>query len=318
MALDNKLWPAALRNATGAVFHYTSANGLLAIAKTGTVRASEAASLNDLAEVRQGWAAIRRLLQGFDESPGRELLVELADFPLDAAHEVFMLCASTVGDDANQWRLYAEGGRGYALGLDATVQLCAYSKYEAEAPPPEPGRVSFAWLADTANVTPWLHVLYSENEVQDALAELLVRVDARFAYLQTVPNDDAPGEYETIKSSAHGALATIAHLVKSPGFVGENEVRVVATFVSGGDKIGYRSGANGIVGYTTLTQAPNGNGERVLRPIKGQQPAQTRLPLKSVRLGPLLSPEHPNTVKGFLGSLSLGDVVVARSQVPLR
>lgn len=70
-------------------------------------------------------------------------------------------------------------------------------------------------------LTPWLHVLYSEQEVEDALAELVLTVDARFAYLHTVPEDDAAIEYETMRYSAHGALATIAHLVKSPGFVGE-------------------------------------------------------------------------------------------------
>src|SRR5664279_4177638 len=133
---DTAFWPAAVRQASGSVFHYTSAQGLLGIVPSGTVWASEASSLNDLAEVRQGWEAISRLLVSREDSEARQLLISLATHPLDAPHEVFVLSASTAGDDANQWRLYADGGRGYALELDGTVQLAAFTAVEASAPAP--------------------------------------------------------------------------------------------------------------------------------------------------------------------------------------
>lgn len=322
VAMDNDFWPTTLRRASGSVFHYTSGSGLLAIAPSGKVRASEASSLNDLAEVRQGWEAIARILPDFKHSDGRDLLTSLANDPLKAPHEVFMLCGSTAGDDANQWRLYADGGKGYALELDGTVQLCVYSSVESKHPtPPSTSHrvpLGYGYVGDSAEVTPWLHVLYTDPEIEDALAELLATVDAAAESIKGIDDDNArEAQADYIRDSSYGALTAVAHLIKSPGFRGENEVRVVATFVFGSDKVAYRPGGNGIVGYATLTQAPSGDGGRVLRPVAGKAPTTT-LPLQSIRLGPLLSEEHEKTVTGFLRSCGRRRVAVTRSQVPLR
>jgi hypothetical protein len=84
------LLPAAVRPASGSVFHYTSAQGLLGIIPSGKVWASEASSLNDLAEVRQGWETISRVLMTLTDSEGRQLLIDFAERPMKATHEVFV------------------------------------------------------------------------------------------------------------------------------------------------------------------------------------------------------------------------------------
>jgi hypothetical protein len=306
---------------TGPVYHYTSSLGLLGTVSSGTVRASEASSLNDLAEARQGWEAIRRVLATMPDDETRELLASHARRPLNERHEVFVLCASTAGDDANQWRLYADGGRGYAMELDGEVQLAAISDVAApEKPKVESGHASFdlSFIAEVALVTPWLQVIYEDEDVRDALAELSTLVDAERSYLKSVPDeDDYDAEASRVRDESYSALATLANLIKSPGFSGENEVRVVATFVYNGDQIKYRAGVNGIVGYATLTAAPDGYKSRLLRP-EGDDPVLTRLPLKSIRTGPLLAAEQRNTLRGFLERHEMGKIEITHSAVPLR
>ena len=306
---------------SGSVFHYTSAAGLLGMVSSGAIRASEASSLNDLAEVRQGWEAIRRVLAEMPENETRDLLLSHAERPLAGRHEVFVLSASTAGDDANQWRLYADGGRGYVLELDGGVRLAAISDVPApERPPAEPGRAKFdlSFIGEVALVTPWLHVIYEDADVRDALVELTTLIDAERSWLTTIPDeDDYDAERDRVRDESYGALATLANLIKSPGFSGENEVRVVATFVFNGDQIDYRAGSNGIVGYATLTAAPAEYTTRLLRP-KDDAPILKRLPLKSVGSGPLLAEENGNTLRGFLARHIEDDVEITHSAVPLR
>jgi hypothetical protein len=314
------------RPATGSVFHYTSSVGLLNMVKSSKVWASEAFSLNDLAEVRQGWEAINRVLATMPESETRELLLSHAQTPLNGSHEVFVLCASTEGDDANQWRLYADAARGYVMELDSSVRLTAVSEFPArERPAPKPGKVKFDWsfVAEVALVTPWLHVIYKDDEVLEALEQLSFIVDGEHSYLETVAASGDEEAYnverDRIRDESYGALASLANLIKSPGFIGENEVRIVATFVYNGDQIGYRAAANGIVGFATLTGAPEGHNSRVLRPVDKETPVPTFLPLKSVGTGPLLPEEHRNTLRGFLDRYTEAKKVkITHSKVQLR
>jgi hypothetical protein len=163
-------------------------------------------------------------------------------------------------------------------------------------------------------------VLYTEEEIENALDQLLATVDGEISYINRISTSEEARDEEAaiVRDRAYEALATIAHLIKSPGFSGENEVRIVVTFVVGHDQISYRAGSNGIIGYATLTQAPSGHGSAVLRPTPGK-PATTTVPLKSVRIGPLLSEEHENTVNGFLSLHGHDrDIAITRSEVPLR
>lgn len=323
----NVLMPTSLREATEPVYHYTSSQGLLGLVQTGCVWASEATSLNDLAEVRHGWDVVKAWLAQQPASEAVELLTEMANDPFEKKHEVFVLSGSTARDDANQWRLYAQGGNGYALELDPQIDLVAISdapKTKRILRASDGGKtLNIGWyLGESAAVTPWYHVLYTESEAAAALGELLLATDRELPQLNNARDDE---EYAELRDSLYGqaleALGAIAHLIKGAGFSGEREVRVVATFMLANQHIRYRQGPHGIVSYGLLTRAPSGHPtRRVLHwPKKSVdiRPGKP-LPIRSVRLGPLLNEEHVSTVRRFLVSNDLESASVERSQVKLR
>jgi hypothetical protein len=312
---QNDLTHDAIRKVTTSVFHYTSSEGLIGILESKRMWASEASSLNDLAEIRQGWDSISKWLKNQPKSDAVDLLSEAAD-PMEPQHEVFVLSGSTSADDANQWRLYADGATGYAIELDGSIQLAAVT--DVPAAPSTPTRSRFGRVADIVSVTPWLHVLYTEPAIEAALQQLVALVESRIRSIESYDDVEAREFYgEDLRDDSYERLATVAHLIKAPGFSGENEVRVVATFFWGDDHVHYRPGAHGIVGYTALTQAPKGHSSSVLRPSP-DKPVASSLPVKSVCLGPLLSTEHENTVRAFLRKNDLREADVTRSSVPLR
>src|SRR5688500_7653985 len=119
---------SALERYYGSVYHYTSAAGLLGIVSTGQLRASEASALNDLAEIELGWQAIEKCVSTAAESNGMKHVAGLIkNARRDPKHQVFVLSGTTAGDDANQWRLYADEGKGYAIELDGSVPLAVVS-----------------------------------------------------------------------------------------------------------------------------------------------------------------------------------------------
>lgn len=266
--------------------------------------------------MRQGWEAIQHHLRRHEKTAAGDWLMKYATPGSNKKpHDVFILCASTRDDDANQWRLYAAGGHGYSIELDADIQLAAFS--ESLAPPDVKTanpRFGFRTATSLANVTPWMHVLYTEQEIGAAVDQLVASVDAEINSLEQESDPEAKDHFgEQLQEDAREALEGMAHIIKSPGFSGENEVRVVATFLWGRDHIGYRASATGVAGYAVLTAAPNGNGDVVCGP-----PRAPSLPIRGIRLGPLLAEENVPTVEGMLGQQGLREPPVRTSDVPLR
>lgn len=306
--------PTSLRQATAPVFHYASGAGLLGMVDHHGLWASEAGGLNDLAEVRQGWDFIRTWLGDQPSNPGVDLLRDLAEDPLNAPHEVFVLCASTDGDDANQWRLYADGGKGYAVELDPAIPLTVVS---TNPPSPKPTTSIGMALRDVASTSHWLHVLYDDDSKRAALQEILDEANRELAAAAVRPYDEEEAALtgETMRADLYEALATVAHLMKAPGFRGENEVRVVATSLWKKGNVRFRDGAYGVVGYMVLAVSPSGH--RSPRVVASTS-ILTHLPIRSVRLGPLVRPENVATIEGLLHDRGYASVEVETSRVPLR
>lgn len=307
----------------GPVHHYTSADGLLQIVSRGQLRISEASSLNDLAEVKLGWEAIKKWLTSNDKGIGAKHLKGLLKHSRrDPKHQVFILSGTTADDDANQWRLYGDQGRGYAIELDGAAPLGVVSLDPSED---KRGGRAYGKITEFANVVPWFHVLYDEQALAAAMTKAAAYAEHEFKRIGTIDDDETEEmQYENLNEELMDELALIAHLYKSSGFSGEKEVRVVARFLWFGKHVGYHSSRYGIAGHVHLVGASGVavNTRRVI-PAPSMDNAssagfQHPLPISGVRLGPLVHKSNQETVEAFLNSYGLGSAAVTRSKVPLR
>lgn len=315
---------SGVRIAREPVYHYTDAAGLLGIVRDRKLWASEAAGLNDWAEVRQGWAKILEWAQRQPASDAMTLILDHASNPEKQSNEVFILSASTRPDDSNQWQLYASGGRGYAVELDPSIPLVVASdavrRWRLHGPLAGATEDEFDLAATSAYVTPWFHVLYTEHEIDTALRLLARKVEVDISRLEDMRargvDEDRIGEEAADSfNRSYGFVAQLANLIKEPGFAGENEVRIVATFLRADEHLTYRAGRYGVVGYTELITSPTGQSGPII--VDGDERAH--LPVRSVRIGPLLAPEHERTVNAMLRKFTLPEQVsVHVSDVPLR
>lgn len=316
------LLPETVKRATGSVFHYTSPAGLLGLLQNGELWATESTGMNDLAEVRQGWAFIREWLERQSDDEAVRIMRWAAEEGgiVGALHDVYMCCASSRGDDANQWRLYAHGGRGYAVELDATTSLSAIAAQEARptTPPRVPGRL-YIKVTRTSSVGPWLGVLYTDADKLTALDGLLANARREVEILQTSEYLDE-GHHrhsqQALEDEIAGSLASLAQLMKADGFSGENEFRAVVTTVFDGISK-FRPTADGVVRYVRLTRSPAGLDSRDL--VYEDEHARREVPVLSVRSGPLLHRENGRkTLQVLLEHSGYGAATVLHSEIPLR
>lgn len=113
-----------------------------------------------------------------------------------------------------------------------------------------------------------------------------------------------------------GHLAQLAQLMKSEGFAGENEFRIVVS-----DWLerhhNYRDTTHGIVGYARLTQNP-ANPKSLRIAYHDEAKDHITLPIRSVWLGPLLhTANNRATVQAFLKTRGFDGCAVQTSTVPL-
>ncbi|MFE7503744.1 DUF2971 domain-containing protein [Promicromonospora sp. NPDC057488] len=348
-----RFWkPASIREASGRVYHYGSARTLLGVVEDGVLWASETAGLNDVAEIRGGWDFIENWLdaqpcaeaswhadgewewnEDFDWSgpavlllrsliPGAELASkERRQAVARTATQTFVLCASTRDDDANQWRLYGGEGRGYAIGLDASVPLAVLG--DEALVPESPHLASVDAFFSAVQVTPWLHVLYTNDQREKALRELVKHVADEIknsAQRTDVVSEEEEEMGATLEQDASTHLETIAWLIKSPGFQGENEVRVVVTAYSPENHLHFRESPVGIVRYYQLVGVQDRTWgvawRQLVSPDLGRLTAG-KPPVTDVCMGPLLPTSNEETVRALLRRHGLPDEVRG-SGVPLR
>ena len=266
------------------IFHYTDAGGLLGVASSHKLRATEAFGLNDVAELRHG----RRFIADWIDSQPGDAAVDavkliLPDDDEEFGDAIFMCCASINPDDASQWRLYADATRGYSIELDPTVQLSVLARagaLPADRPtPPYRDNAIGTLLRDVAELGPWRHVIYTDEQkdstltfVMNSVSQRLKEVEASMAATKDEEEFDALGD--DFNADISSALSTLAQLMKAEAFKGEAEVRAVANLMS--DAHCY-----GVVRYVELGTRPKG--AKAIRVVFDKP---TQLPIVSVRMGP--------------------------------
>ena len=114
------------------LYHYCSAEAFLSIAESGRMRFSDINMLNDTAEFRWGYSVLEEAagecLKIANTNPAfknldRDFLdrVDALIGPMQNSMHPFVACFSTEGDLLSQWRAYADGGRGVAIGFRASA-----------------------------------------------------------------------------------------------------------------------------------------------------------------------------------------------------
>ena len=310
---------ATLERVEGSVFHYTSADGLLGILEGQALWASEAASLNDIAEIRQGWEHVRAWLA---EHPGdmSDRLGDMAEDVPFSMKEAYLLSASTAGDDANQWRLYGGQVRGYAIELDASVPLAVV--VEGKRPTHDTTKTGTRQIGQllrySVGVSPWFKCLYTDADKDRALDHAITVAAAEKSRIASAQYDEETyfEMIDDLRYSAMDNLFTIASLIKSEGFSGEQEARVVVTPLTRETYERFRASEVGIVSYVALGTA-QGHGRFATR-VYRKSGEVAPLPLEGVTAGPLLRPESHATVEALLKRSGNSRAVVRPSAVPLR
>lgn len=319
--------------ATEGVYHYTSASGLLGMVQNGTLWATEASGMNDLTEVVQGQeylrAALARLLPGEPTAEFEPVRAALEGRAVPDETEkpsgVFVLCASLRGDDANQWRLYGDDGRGYCVELDSGVRLSVRSPHE---PVPAPTAADdlgghMRLLQDATDISGWSRVMYTAEEREEGVRSLIHWAREVHGAVEQAPTPDPedgdPSPSEWFYYEADRARGRLTRLMKAAGFAGEVEARTVVTFLLGDRHVRYRASSYGVVRHLELVPAIDGK-DIWFAPIAGASPrSPRRLPIRSVRLGPALNFQlAAPAVRSLLRAHGYESVEVLGSDVPLR
>jgi hypothetical protein len=114
------------------IYHYTDDAGLRGILECGNLWCTDPAYLNDPSEIRYGVLIATDMLDSFAVDAPLEVQIFAHDFRRYATHVEnvahFFVCSfSTKGNDLEQWRGYANNGRGYAIGFDGKMLETAFT-----------------------------------------------------------------------------------------------------------------------------------------------------------------------------------------------
>lgn len=118
--------PAYVRPKTNEVWHYTTAEGLIAILASGKIFSTQVTCLNDSLEQRYFGDLLYNAMQTLSANNSDPTLAVFLGVAADALLKRdfstawhFVTCFSESGDDLGQWRGYGGGECGYAIGFQS-------------------------------------------------------------------------------------------------------------------------------------------------------------------------------------------------------
>lgn len=278
------------------LWHYTTAEGLLGIVKSGKIRASQSVFLNDAQELTYGIDLFFEVLAAYDKGHLRTETAEWIDkWASGESGSVlrqwlqrnavpFVACFCAEGDLLSQWRAYGETG-GYALGFSC--------------PPAQ------AWVQSAGHGLSLRRVVYERDDQESQIRAV---VKALSELLDKAPQDGHT-QTEFVRNLVD-AIGLVGAYCKDPAFKEEHEWRIIYQRLEDPDPfdLQFRTSGNILVPYVELP---------LTVPV-GNEAGTGRLPISHVRVGP--------NVDAALGQLGAGAVlrekgyeaVVSASGAPLR
>jgi hypothetical protein len=283
------------------LFHYTTPPATQAIIESGRLWATHAAYLNDASELSHCRAILdslcRELAATENTIEGREYLRRSVEevASLKNERQAFVMSFCQEGDLLSQWRSYAGGATGYALGFSSAGLI-----HGTELSVPHPtGALSLVKVFETVN--------YDGDRHRKTIRALVVGV-LQIMKDQLGQASDLPGP-----SAVDEALSfTREHLpeyetaFKNPAFCEEKEWRLVIPFRGDSAPWSFRTRGPSIVPFLNVRLAVR-EGSRA-----------GKLPLSSVRVGPTTPPLTEDSLRILLDRHGYSEAKIGRSQIPLR
>jgi hypothetical protein len=281
------------------LYHYTDARGLLGILTSGHLWATEARYLNDASELDYTFQLFDEFVTGaIASSPS--VLVEMLQQASTVGREAwrddvlcFVACFCEDKDLLSQWRAYAHGVGGYAIGfkrreIDAASIRRNFGPYE------------------------FRRVDYDAEAKKQKLGYEFVGALQRFVDKPPMNEAERLVMWRSIVSGYFSEVGFNAPLCKSPGFKEEREWRVVSresrSILAGTEFQKFRiSPTLGLVPYVELD-------------VRVEQ-GLSRAHIGEIVIGPAAHPDlTERSLRLLLASVGYGEdeVLITRSKVPLR
>jgi hypothetical protein len=278
------------------LWHYTNGPALLAIIDSMSIFSTHISCLNDTSELRYASRLFQEALSALRRKVEKDATAlafvdgalgyfkENPELPAQAVVPHFVACLSEEKDDLSQWRAYAGGENGYAIGFKAgDLRGCRHS------------------IVARINYDNALHQTLA-NKVAEAMVLFFLEGIGKYA-----PADRARWGEEFLESWER-SLTMLAPLVKDPAFIKERECRIVKGFRDDEfDQLKFIQKASLISRHLPL------------RPAEDAASSPYRLPIAEVMVGPCRRPEVSRTsVDTLLRQKGYPTGLVSISKIPFQ
>lgn len=279
------------------LFHYTNSGGMLGILNTSRLWATNFRFLNDASEVAYGVALFESIIKERLADTKKDIISEFLGRTLrtanafDGIFDCYITCFCEHDDLLNQWRVYAESGGGFAIGLKSK----------------EIGR---RW-GDRDPIQDFVlrKVIYDEREQKRLISEI---IDSTVQALDEATEGATIEEsVKLIASCCRFVRASIADYLicfKHPAFDVENEWRLCHIVSSNQqDHVLFRDGPYGLTPYVCLDPSP----------MAGVH--HNQLPIWRITHGPVSNPANARfALEKLLRAKQYSRVSIAGSKLPMR
>ena len=201
------------------LYHYTDAQGLEGVLRSGEVWATDCRSTNDPQEGRYAWDLLDKLVRS---ARGREppepvsdavrlliqYLIEVDDSRSSesgSAHRLGQLYVSSFSqnpDDMGQWRAYGSDGRGFSIGTLARQVV-------------PPAHVS------------WARVIYKEDEQSNIIGHIIQKLADRLPAFCEAQGVELSHAISFAANSVEGLVDRLRPFFKHRAYIQEQEWRLV-------------------------------------------------------------------------------------------
>jgi hypothetical protein len=244
------------------IYHYTVDAGFHGILEYGNLWCTDPTYLNDPSEIKYGVSMAADMLAGYAMSAPTEVQIFAHDFRRYETHvenvaHFFVLSFSTKGNDLEQWRGYANNGRGYAIGFDGKMLEAAFTRLDGNL---IPEHMTFP-------------VSYDEAKLQNIYRQLIAKVIPLISTPASMglSNTVVEAYMQELRTSLALQVIRTALFFKHPAYINEQEYRFMQVHPINRPQpiVKFRSRPNMLLRYREFdwkTTAPDAFREIVIGP----------------------------------------------------